>query len=86
MSNIIHIYKCRGKTLDLKTHKSWKYDDKLCLGCKYNVDTENKLLVCEGYCEENEVLDDALPYDLVFSESVKDMLKVAKVIKKRDLK
>ena len=31
------IYKCRGKTLYIKTHKSWKYDDKLCLGCQSRV-------------------------------------------------
>jgi hypothetical protein len=31
------IYKCRGKTLDIKTHKSWKYGDKFCVGCKLNV-------------------------------------------------
>ena len=31
---------------------------------------------------EHEVLDDALTYSLVFSESVKEMMKVAKVIKR----
>ena len=77
------IYKCRGKTLDIKTHKSWKYDDKLCVGCQANLETENELLICEGYCEENEVPDNAISYNLVFSESAKEMIQVAKVIKRR---
>ena len=48
-----------------------------------NVEPETKLLVCKGFCEENEVVDDALTYSLLFSESVKEMMKVAKVIKRR---
>jgi hypothetical protein len=30
------IFKARRKTLDIKLHKKWKYDDKLCSGCKIN--------------------------------------------------
>ena len=26
------IFKARAKTLDIKTHKGWKYDDKTCIG------------------------------------------------------
>ena len=47
------------------------------------METENEQLVCEGYCEENEVLDLALSYNLVFSESAKEIIKVAKVNKRR---
>ena len=76
------IYKCRGKTLDIKTHKSWKYEDKLCVGCKTNVETENELLSCDGFGNEEED-QDTLSYNLVFSESVSDRIRVAKIIKKR---
>ena len=51
------IYKCRGKTLDIKTHKSWKYEDKLCVGCNTNVETETELLSCDGFGNEEEDQD-----------------------------
>ena len=31
--------------------------------CQSNLETENELLICEGYCEENEVLDNAKSYN-----------------------
>ena len=58
VSKLIH--KCRGKTLDIKTHKFWKYNDKLCVGCQADVETETEIFVCDGYCEENEVIVDTL--------------------------
>ena len=53
------------------------------MGCQANLETENELLICEGYCEENIVPDNAISYNLVFSESAKEMIQVAKVIKRR---
>ena len=31
------IAQARAKTLEIKTHKSWKYEDKLCAGCEIKV-------------------------------------------------
>ena len=76
------IYKCRGKTLDIKTQKSCKYEDKLCVGCNTNEETEDELLTCEGFGKEEEEKV-TLSYNLVFSESVSDMVRIAKIIKKR---
>ena len=75
------IYKCRGKTFDIKTLK-WKYEDKLCVGCNTNEETEDELLTCEGFGKEEEEKV-TLSYNLVFSESVSDMVRIAKIIKKR---
>ena len=44
----------RGKTLDIKEHKKRKYDNNLCIGCSINIQTENELLACPGFCEGNE--------------------------------
>ena len=33
------IYKMRGKNLDIKEHKKWKYGINLCIGCSTNVET-----------------------------------------------
>ena len=31
------IYKARGKSLDIKTHKNWKYEDLQCIGCEEKI-------------------------------------------------
>ena len=41
------------------------------MGCQSNEETENELLICDGFGEENELLDDTLSYNFVFSESVR---------------
>ena len=43
----------RGKTLDIKEHKKWKYDNNLCIGCSKNVETDNEILACYGFSEGN---------------------------------
>ena len=37
------IFKARGKTLDIKLHKKWKYDDILCSGCKINQESGKEI-------------------------------------------
>ena len=41
------IFKARGRNLDIKTHKKWKYDDDLCVGCGKNVESEEELITCK---------------------------------------
>ena len=48
------IFKARGKTLDIKTNKKWKYDDDLCVGCGVNVETVDEILTCTGYSDKND--------------------------------
>ena len=48
------IYKARGKNLDIKTHKKWKYKDNLCIGCNIRIETEDELLSCPGFSEQGE--------------------------------
>ena len=38
------IFKARGKNLDIKEHKKWKYKDNLCIGCNTRIETEEELL------------------------------------------
>ena len=77
------IFKMRGKTLEIKDHKKWKYDDNLCVGCSTNIETENELLSCPGYCEKDEEIYENLSYNVVFGDSVTEMVRVAKEIRKR---
>ena len=50
------ISKARAKTLEIKKHKSWKYEDKKCSGCKIREESGDKILTCEkfGSYGENE--------------------------------
>ena len=38
------IYKARGKSLDIKTHKKWKYEPLQCIGCEKNTETVDEIL------------------------------------------
>ena len=41
------IFKARGKNLDIKEHKKWKYEDNLCIGC--NTRTSRAALKCSAW-------------------------------------
>ena len=52
------IYKARGKSLDIKTHKKWKYNDLQCFGCGQEIETVDEILTCSGLFKngnENDV-------------------------------
>ena len=75
------IFKARGRNLDIKMHKKWKYSDAICLGCGKNDETENELLLCDGFGDRNE--NEELTYSWLFDSSVTKMVKVAIEIEKR---
>ena len=77
------IFKARGRNLDIKTHKQWKYDDDLSVGCGKNVDSEEELLTCESFSANNETISDNYSYNCFFEDSVTKMVIVAKIIDKR---
>ena len=77
------IFKARGRNLEIKTHKKWKYSDDMCVGCGQNVETEEELLVCTGFSEKNERHSEIVLYSWFFSDSVVLMTKVANQIEKK---
>ena len=77
------IFKARGKSLEIKTHKKWKYEDTICVGCKFEIETEDELLTCDGFADKSELSDANINYEMVFENSVEKMIKVAKEIRKR---
>ena len=48
------IYKARTQTLDIKTHRRWKYDDNICVGCNTRQETIEKILSCTNLGDNNE--------------------------------
>ena len=77
------IFKGIGKNLIIKEHKRWKHKDNLRHGYNLNIETENELLSCPGFCESNETENEDISYSLVFGKSVSEMIKVARVKRKR---
>ena len=73
----------RGKTQEIKDHKKWKYENNLCVGCSITIETEKELLECPGFCEGDEASNENSSYSVVFGESVSDMVRVAKEIRRR---
>ena len=73
------IYKARGKTLDIKTHKKWKFEDDLCVGCDKNIETVEELLSCPSFGEHKSEMS----YSQIFGNCVTDMVLVGKELKKR---
>ena len=71
------IFKARGRNLEIKTHKKWKYSDDMCVGCGQNVETEEELLVCTGFSEKSERHSEIVLYSWFLSDSVVLMTKVA---------
>ena len=76
------IVKARSCTLDIKTQKAWKYEDKTCVGCELKEETGNEVLNCEqlGKYEENQELP---AYDWFYSENYSKMFLCAKEMMKR---
>ena len=48
------IFKARGRTLDIKLHKKWKYSDTLCTGCQVNEESGEEILRCDNLGENVE--------------------------------
>ena len=72
------IYKARGKSLDIKTHKKCKYSDFLCFGCG----GESEILSCSGLGKsENSVNPKSI--ECFFGENVKKMIETAVELKQR---
>ena len=75
------IYKARSMTLNIKTQKSWKYSDKICVGCGVNSETGDEILSCTGLIDnKNDKITQSLYYDMLFSGKTSEMTEVAKTL------
>jgi hypothetical protein len=81
MSKII--FKARGKNLEIKMHKKWRYSDVICVGCGEKVESEEELLLCDGFLGNKEIPTENIKYSWSFGSYVSLMVKVAKSIEMR---
>ena len=77
------IFKARGRNLEIKMHKRWRYEDVTCVGCGENIENEEELLSCEGFCDEKNRHSEKVPYSWLYSDSVSKMQKVAQSLQNR---
>jgi hypothetical protein len=75
------IFKARSKTLDIKMQKKWKYEDKLCSGCKVREETGEEILSCWFLGKEENVKP--MTYAMFYCESIRDMILVANCMMER---
>ena len=72
------IFKARGKTLDIKMQKRWKYDDTRCTGCGNKEETGQEILMCDKLSENPE----NIPYSW-FYKNLEEQVTVAKLMMKK---
>ena len=63
-------------TLNIKTQKSWKYSDKICVGCGVNSETGDEILSCTGLIgNTNDKITQSLVYDMLYTGKINEMAK-----------
>ena len=78
------IFKARSKTLEIKEHKKWKFQDLLCVGCKENEETGLEILTCEKL--DNKISsknDQGITYDWFYSENTNRKITAGKLLESR---
>ena len=73
------IFKARGKTLDIKSQKRWKYDDLQCTGCSQKIESGEEIMQCENL-GSNQL---GAEYSWFFSDLVSKKISAGKVIMKK---
>ena len=73
------IYKARGKILDIKLQKRWKYDDLLCEGCQQNIESGEEILKCENLGSNEKGAE----YDWFYSDLITKQIEAGRVMLKK---
>ena len=74
-------FQSKGKTLDIKGRKRWKYTDKLGSVCGVREETGSEILSC--YFFGDEIFEKPLHYDMFYGEKTSDMIIVANTMMKK---
>ena len=61
--------------------KKWKFEDKLCSGCKVREETGEEILSCWYFRKEENVKP--MTYDMFYCESISDRILVANSMMER---
>ena len=72
------IFKARTKMLDIKMQQSWKYQDRMCLGCGQKEETGDEILKCTKLHDTNGETDGQMDYGWFYSKFAKKIVEVGK--------
>ena len=76
------ILKARGRNIDIKGHKKWKFDDDICVGCQLRQECEQELVDCPGF-KSDEIRQEDIEFSVVFGQNSSEMFKLALIIQSR---
>jgi hypothetical protein len=76
------VFKARTQTLEIKTHKRWKYEDDICVACHERQETIEEILSCTYLRDKNEETN-PFCYDWLISGSGRQKFIVGQVLAKR---
>ena len=74
------IFKARYQTIDIKTHKKWKYADNLCSGCNVKEETGQEILECKKLNDKSYNCNGTVKYSDFYSENISDIIMTGKIL------
>ena len=74
------IFKARSQTLDIKSQRKWKYQDKTCIGCEKMEESGEEIMLCEKLNIGNRTADIPIRYNWFFSDNIHDLVKAGKIL------
>jgi hypothetical protein len=73
------IFMARGRNLELKIQKRWRYEDVTCVGSGENTENEEEILSCDEKNKHSE----KVPYSWSYSDSFSNIRKLAPSLQNR---
>ena len=75
------IFRARSETLEIKSHKKWKYEDVLCVGCKKNEETGEEIMNCDVLNADNKDYRN-VKYDWFYSKETERIVVAGRLLQK----
>ena len=69
----------RGKSLDIKLQKRWKYNDLLCEGCHKNIESGEEILKCDNLGKNEKGAE----YDWFYTDLLWKQIEAGRVMQKK---
>ena len=78
-----YIFQCRVKDIDLRAHRSWKYEDIFCISCKNinNIETISHILACTPLINLNEKITYLPNQEDLYSDNIYEQVYVSSIIR-----
>ena len=77
-----NLFQCRTNDTDVKTNKSWKYDNLTCRSCKETniIETQEHILVCKNLLNNNSRVTYIPTYIDLYSEDIDEQMYTSMIL------